>query len=93
MRAAGLQGRPKRRRLPWDTGVREEQGIAANLLDRQFENVQGRPRMSSCLPMAQRYYALSVSTTCVGGPTLIRATANSEGRTRRPIRYATMGAR
>lgn len=36
MRAAGLQARPKRRRLPWDTGAREEQGIAANLLDRQF---------------------------------------------------------
>jgi putative transposase len=36
MRAAGLRARPKRRRLPWDTGAREEPGIAANLLDRQF---------------------------------------------------------
>jgi hypothetical protein len=41
MRAAGLQARPKRRRLPWDTGVREEQGIASNLLDRQFEASAG----------------------------------------------------
>jgi putative transposase len=37
MRVAGLQARPKRRKLPWDTGARGEQGIAQNLLDRQFE--------------------------------------------------------
>ena len=37
MRAAGIQARRRRRRLPWDTGVRAEQGIAPNLLDRQFE--------------------------------------------------------
>jgi putative transposase len=34
--AAGLHARPKRRRLPWDTGERAQQAIAQNLLDRQF---------------------------------------------------------
>lgn len=34
MRQAGLQARPRRRRLPFDTGVRSV--IAPNLLDRQF---------------------------------------------------------
>jgi putative transposase len=37
MRAAGLQARGKRRRLPFDVGPRPEQSIAPNLLDRQFE--------------------------------------------------------
>ena len=37
MLAAGLQARRKRRRLPTDTGVRLENSIAPNLLDRQFE--------------------------------------------------------
>jgi putative transposase len=36
MRAEGLQGRHKRRRLPIDTGVRPECTIAPNVLDRQF---------------------------------------------------------
>jgi putative transposase len=37
MRAAGLQGRRRRRRLPADAGIRLEGAIAENLLDRQFE--------------------------------------------------------
>jgi putative transposase len=37
MRAAGLQARGKRRRLPFDVGARPEHSIAPNLLDRQFE--------------------------------------------------------
>jgi putative transposase len=37
MHAEGLQGRRKRRRLPFDTGVRPEHAIAPNVLDRQFE--------------------------------------------------------
>jgi putative transposase len=37
MARAGLQARPKRRRLPQDEGVRPESSIAPNLLDRQFE--------------------------------------------------------
>lgn len=37
MRLAGLQARPKRKRLPIDTGVRPEHAIAPNVLDRQFE--------------------------------------------------------
>jgi putative transposase len=37
MLAAGLQARSKRRRLPCDQGVRPENSIAPNLLDRQFE--------------------------------------------------------
>jgi putative transposase len=37
MLAAGLQARSKRRRLPLDQGVRPENSIAPNLLDRQFE--------------------------------------------------------
>lgn len=37
MRVAGLQARPKRKRLPIDTGVRPEHAIAPNVLDRQFE--------------------------------------------------------
>jgi len=37
MRAEGLQGRRRRRRLPYDTGIRPEHAMASNLLDRQFE--------------------------------------------------------
>src|SRR5262249_2436196 len=37
MRAEGLQGRRKRRRLPIDSGIRPEHTIAPNVLDRQFE--------------------------------------------------------
>jgi putative transposase len=37
MVAAGLQARGKRRRVPFDRGVRSEHAIAPNLLDRQFE--------------------------------------------------------
>jgi putative transposase len=37
MLAAGLQARRKRRRLPFDNGVRSEHGIAPNVLDRGFE--------------------------------------------------------
>ncbi len=37
MRIEGLQGRRRRRRLPFDAGVRPENAIAPNLLDRQFE--------------------------------------------------------
>ncbi len=37
MRAEGLQARPKRRRLPSDSGVRPEHVIAPNVLDRRFE--------------------------------------------------------
>lgn len=37
MRAAGLQARGKRRRLPFDVGPRPEHSIAPNLLDRQFQ--------------------------------------------------------
>jgi putative transposase len=37
MRAEGLQGRRRRRRLPFDGGVRATTAIAPNLLDRQFE--------------------------------------------------------
>ena len=37
MRAAGLQARRKRRRLPFDAGPRAKDAIAPNLLDRQFE--------------------------------------------------------
>ena len=36
MRRAGIRARPKRRRLPLDTGLRPEHGIAPNILDRQF---------------------------------------------------------
>jgi putative transposase len=36
MLAAGLKARLKRRRLPGDTGVRPENSIAPNVLDRQF---------------------------------------------------------
>jgi putative transposase len=36
MLAAGLKARRKRRRLPDDTGVRPENSIAPNVLDRQF---------------------------------------------------------
>ena len=36
MLAAGLKARRKRRRLPYDLGVRAEHAIAPNLLDRQF---------------------------------------------------------
>jgi putative transposase len=36
MRAAGLQARAKRRRLPVDAGARPEQAIAPNLLVREF---------------------------------------------------------
>jgi len=37
MKLEGLKARPKRRRLPFDTGERPEHAIAPNLLDRQFE--------------------------------------------------------
>jgi putative transposase len=37
MRAAALQGRRRRRRLPQDLGDRPEHSIAPNLLERQFE--------------------------------------------------------
>lgn len=37
MRAAGLQGRRRRRRLPNDSGVRPSSPIARNLLEREFE--------------------------------------------------------
>ena len=37
MLGAGLQARPKRRRLPSDIGMRPEHAIAPNLLERQFE--------------------------------------------------------
>jgi putative transposase len=37
MRAAGLQARGKRRRMPFDVGPRPEHSIAPNLLDRQFQ--------------------------------------------------------
>lgn len=37
MRRAELVARPRRRRLPSDTGPRPEQAIAPNLLDRQFD--------------------------------------------------------
>jgi putative transposase len=37
MLGAGLQARPKRRRLPSDIGLRPEHAIAPNLLERQFE--------------------------------------------------------
>lgn len=37
MLGAGLKARRKRRRLPFDSGVRSEHTVAANLLDRQFE--------------------------------------------------------
>ena len=37
MRAERLQGRRRRRRLPFDSGVRPEHAMAANVLDRQFE--------------------------------------------------------
>lgn len=37
MNKAGLFARKKRRRLPGDTGVRAEHGIAPNLLQREFE--------------------------------------------------------
>ena len=38
MRAAGLQGRRRRRRWPSDGGARPEHAIAANVLDRQFQS-------------------------------------------------------
>jgi len=37
MRLEGLQARRRRRRLPFDTGVRADHAIAPNILDRQFE--------------------------------------------------------
>ena len=37
MRLERLQGRPKKRRLPVDTGVRPECSIAPNVLNREFE--------------------------------------------------------
>jgi putative transposase len=37
MLAAGLQARRKRRRLPFDTGLRAITAIAPNLLDREFQ--------------------------------------------------------
>lgn len=37
MRTAGLKARGKRRRLPFDAGVRAEHAIAPNVLDRQFQ--------------------------------------------------------
>jgi len=37
MLAGGLQARRKRRRLPFDLGMRSEHAIAPNVLDRQFE--------------------------------------------------------
>ncbi len=37
MLASGLQARRKRRRLPFDTGLRSINAIAPNLLDREFE--------------------------------------------------------
>ncbi len=37
MRAAGLAARKRRRRSPHDTGVRPENSIAPNLLQREFE--------------------------------------------------------
>jgi putative transposase len=37
MLGAGLKARPKRRRLPGDSGVRAAHAIAPNLLNRQFE--------------------------------------------------------
>ena len=36
MRGAQLVARPRRRRLPCDTGIRPEHAVAPNLLDRQF---------------------------------------------------------
>jgi putative transposase len=37
MRAQALRARPKRRRLPSDTGVRRADAISANVLDRKFD--------------------------------------------------------
>jgi putative transposase len=37
MRSERLQGRPKKRRLPVDTGIRPECSIAPNVLNREFE--------------------------------------------------------
>jgi putative transposase len=37
MRAAGLQARAKLRRLPWDSGVRPDNAIGQNCMDRRFE--------------------------------------------------------
>ena len=37
MAVEGIKARAKRRRLPFDAGVRPKHAIAPNLLDRQFE--------------------------------------------------------
>jgi putative transposase len=37
MRLQGLKARPRRRRLPTDTGERTTTGVASNILDRSFE--------------------------------------------------------
>lgn len=44
MQAAQLKARSKRRRLPGDSGQRPEHSIAANLLDRQFEDAEPNQR-------------------------------------------------
>ena len=44
MQAAQLKARSKRRRLPGDSGQRPEHGIAANILDRQFEAAEPNQR-------------------------------------------------
>lgn len=36
MRLQGLRARPRRRRLPKDSGDRQLEAVPANLLDRQF---------------------------------------------------------
>ena len=50
MLAAGLQARRKRRRLPFDLGVRPEHAIAPNVLDREFP---ARHRTNAGLPTSR----------------------------------------
>jgi putative transposase len=40
MRLARLEARPKRRRLPFDLGTRQESCIAPNVLDRRFDSAE-----------------------------------------------------
>ena len=60
MRQAALRARPRRRRVPSDTGVRSTNAVAPNVLDRTFTRRVGEPQMGRRLhlPLDRRRLAL-----------------------------------
>lgn len=52
MRHAALRARPRRRRMPSDTGMRAANAVAANGLNRTFDAALGEPQMGRRLHLS-----------------------------------------